>query len=152
MSSFIVYNNLLFKNYLNLSYAKINSPTQSRWSLTLLARAIFKNRTNFNKKNKKNYNAFVVITVILLSVTSTSHSTESPGANSKSFTISLGTPTLNEFDLLFAIPTLDLYLNIIIHLVSFYIVINMLVELYKSFLFKDYLKRNLKGNLYILVS
>lgn len=149
MSSFIVYNNLLSKNYLNLSYTKINSPTRSRGSLTILARAIFK-ITNFNKKI--NNHAFDVMIVILLSVTSTSHSTESPGDNSKSFTISLGTPTLNEFDLLFAIPTLDLYLNIIIHLLSFYIVINMLVRLYKSFLFKDYLKRNLKSNIYILRS
>ena len=76
MSSFIVYYNLLSKNYLKLSYAKINSPTRSRELLTSLATAIF-NKTNSNKKNKKNYNAFVVITVILLSVTSTSHSTES---------------------------------------------------------------------------
>lgn len=152
MSSFIVYNNLLSKNYLNLSYAQINSPTHSRWSLSFLARAIFKKELILLKKIKNNYNAFDAMTVILLSVTSTSHSTESPGVNSKSFTISLGTPTRNEFDLLFAIPTLDLYLNIIIPLLSFYIVINMLVRLYKSFLFKYYLKRNLKGNLYILRS
>ena len=150
MSSFIVYNNLLSKNYLNLSYTKINSPTGSRKSLSKLARAIFKKRTNFNKKIKNNNYAFDVMIVILLSVTSTSHSTESPGVKSKSFTISLGTPTLNEFDLLFAIPTLDVYLNIIIPLLSFYIVINMLVRLYKSFLFKGYLNRNLKSNFYIL--
>lgn len=152
MSSSIVYNNLLSKNYLNLSYTRLNSPKRIRQLLSRLAIAILKKRTNFNKKNKKNYIAFVVITVILLSVTSTSHSTESPGLNSKSFTISLGTPTLNELDFLFAIPTLDLYLNIIILLVSFYIVINILVRLYKSFLFKDYLNRNLKGNIYILRS
>ena len=41
MEDFIVYNNLLSKNYLNLTYVKINSPTRSRRDLTRLARAIF---------------------------------------------------------------------------------------------------------------
>lgn len=137
---------LYCKNYLKFSYT-LNSPTLwSRKSLTVLAIAIFKNMV-FNFK-KINHSAFVTLTDILLFVTSMFHSTESPCVNSKILTTSFGTPTLREFEFGLAIPTLDLYLNIIIPLVSFYIVINMLVKLYKIIL----LKSNLKSNLYILVS
>lgn len=148
MRDSIVYNNLLSKNYLNLSYTQLNSPKQIRRLLSRLAIALNEKKTDFIKKIKKNYSAFDAITVISLFVTSTSHSIESPTSNSKIFTISFGTPTRNEFDFGLAMPTLDLYLNIIIPLLSFYLDIYLPVKLYIIILFKS----NLKRNIYILRS
>lgn len=57
------------KNYLNLSYDKINSPTQSRGDLTTLARAInnLKLILKFKKKYKKIHSLITDITGLLFS-------------------------------------------------------------------------------------
>ncbi len=159
MKSVTIYN-IRLKNYLNLSYDKINSPTWSREQTTTLAKAINNLKLDFKKDFYKSmikriifniYSAsFVAIIVSLLSDTSTDHSTKSPAFKFKSFTISFGRPTLKEFDLTLAIPTFDLYLNIIIPLLYVFIVINMIVLLYINFLFSINLKSNLKSNIYIL--
>lgn len=78
MSSSIVYNNLLSKNYLNLSYTQLNGPKQIRRLLFRLARAIFNFRENKFKKivNKNNYS--FLDTLIIPDSVSIIHSNFSP--------------------------------------------------------------------------
>ena len=87
------------KNYLNLSYTKINSPTKSRKSSTLLARAINNFEKNCIKKRNSNYFldglAFSTSTVILSSII-TFQCNESPCSNSNNFNISCGITDLIE--------------------------------------------------------
>ncbi len=78
MSSSIVYNNLLSKNYLNLSYTQLNSPKQIRRLLSVLAIANFNFRKNKFKKieNKNNYS--FLDTLIMPDSVSIIHSNFSP--------------------------------------------------------------------------
>lgn len=65
-------------------------------------------------RKMRSYFDFEAMMVTLSLVTSTPHSNVSPEDTSNNCTISLGNPTLNEFDLGFATPILLVYLNIII--------------------------------------
>ena len=72
----------------------------------------------FKKLKRRIYSDFSAITDILPFdvLTSIFHCNLSPGDNSNTFAISLGTIALREFDLLFAKLIFDWYLNIIITL------------------------------------
>ena len=98
MEDFIVYNNLLSKNYLNLTYVKINSPTRSRRDLTRLARAIFNLKKGNNKK--RNYSTFVIDIESLSLLLSTDHSILSPAFTSNILAIVAGTLVRTAFVLL----------------------------------------------------
>lgn len=99
MCDSVTYNNLLFKNYLNLSYAQINSPTTSRKYNTLLARAIAFFKENKELK-KKNYSTFETDIESLSLLLSTTHSILSPAVTSNILAIVAGTLVLTEFVLL----------------------------------------------------
>ena len=88
---------LCIKNYLNLSYTEINSPTRSRKLSIVLAIAIVNFINKFNKK-RSNYEvpALLTSTVILSSII-TFQCNESPCCNSNNFNISCGMTDLTEF-------------------------------------------------------
>ena len=151
--SIIVTNNeLCFKNYLNLSYAKINSPTRSRELLTMIARAIFNFGLILVKKIRSNYfeaiPAFSTSTVILSSII-TFQCKESPCCNSNNFNISCGITDLIELG-----PPL---LNFVVYskigippfLLFLYYIIYLLRYIYLPF--RKYIK-GYYNNLYILGS
>ena len=98
MEDFIVYNNLLSKNYLNLSYALNSLTLRSKKLLTHIARAIF----NFKKiSNKKRiYSTLETATEILSLLLSTTHSILSPAFTSNILAIVAGTLVLTAFVLL----------------------------------------------------
>ena len=107
MSDFITYNNLLSKNYLNLSYTKINSPTYSRRVLTSLARAISNFKKALIKKIKKEfYSTFETVIVNSSLTLSTVHSILSPICTSIILAIVDGSVVLTE--LFVAEPLLNL--------------------------------------------
>lgn len=89
--------NFYNKNYLNLSYAKINSPTKSRECFALLAGANIIFSRLILKKRISNYEcpAFLTSTVILSSII-TFQCNESPCSNSNNFKISCGITDLTE--------------------------------------------------------
>lgn len=109
MEDFITYNNLLSKNYLNLSYTKINSPTRSRRDLTTIARAII-NLKKLNNK-KRIYSTFVTEIESLSLLLSTDHSILSPAFTSSILAIVAGTLVLTAFVLLAPLLIVDFCLN-----------------------------------------
>ncbi len=150
MRDSVTYNNLLSKNYLNLSYAQINSPTTSRKYNTLLARAsvYFDKFNKIFKKRKKNYIIYALFTsTVILSSMITFQCKESPCFNSNNFNISWGITDLTEFG-----PPL---LNFVVYskigippfLLFLYYIVYLLGYIYLP------LKKSYKGNfnnLYIL--
>ena len=98
MEDFIANNNLLSKNYLNLSYATINSPTNSRWFSTLLAIAIFHfKKINYKKRIYSTFETDIESSSLLLS---TDHSILSPALTFNILAIVAGTLVLTAFVLL----------------------------------------------------
>ena len=100
--------NIWVENIFNIYHFKKNSITMIMALATTIVSAFL-----FFRKIK-GYFDLEAIMVTLSLVTSTPHSNVSPEDTSNNCTISLGNPTLNEFDLGFAIPILLVYLNIII--------------------------------------
>lgn len=96
---------LYCRNYLNLSYTEINSPTRSRKSLSLLAIAIV-NFMNTTLKKIKNdiYSTFETVIVNSSLTLSTAHSILSPAVTFIILAIVAGSVVLTE--LLFVVPLL----------------------------------------------
>lgn len=120
--------NIRLKNYLNLSYDKINSPTQSRGDLTTLAIAINDLKQNLIKKENQSttFDNLIVNSSLMLS---TVHSTLSPTFTSIIRAIVAGRVVLIESFLDEPLPnfvfclnnntiTSTLFLFIIIYIVS----------------------------------
>ena len=98
------------KNYLNLSYPKVNSLTRSKKHSTVLARAINKNK-EIIKKIKKIYSTFVTDISSLSFILSTVHSILSPAFTSNILAIVAGTLVLTAFVLLAPLLIVDFCLN-----------------------------------------
>lgn len=112
MRDFITYYNLLPKNYLNLSYAKINSPTRSRELSTTLAGAIFK-INKIKKIKKENYSTTLeTLTVNSSLILSTHHSILSPDLTLSILAIVAGTLLLTALVLLAPLMIFVFCLNI----------------------------------------
>lgn len=98
MCDSITYIKLYCKNYLNLTYALLNSPTRSRELLTGIAYAIINFKELFLKKiNLSNYCIPALFTsTVMFSPIITFQCKESPNSNSNNFNTSCGTTDLIE--------------------------------------------------------
>ena len=96
MRHFITYHNIRLKNYLNLSYDKINSPTWSRKQTTILAIAINDLKQNLIKKIRVYGSLALLTSTFIPSSIITFQCRESPCFNSNNFNISCGITDLVE--------------------------------------------------------
>lgn len=124
---------LYCRNYLNLSYTEINSPTKSRKLLSLLAIAIVNFMdTNFKKIKSGVYSTFETVIVISSLTLSTVHSILSPMDTSIILAIVAGSVVLTE--LFVAEPLLNfvfcLNSNTITSILSLDIIIFVLLTIY----------------------
>lgn len=143
MRDFITYYNIVFQNYLNISYTRINSPTRSRRYLTAIARAIFKINDNIKKRKKEIYSITLdTLTVNSSLALSTDHSILSPIFTSIIAAIVDGSVVLTE--LFVTEPLLNLVFclnnNTITSIMFFFIIIYIVTTIY-IFLDKTTLKK-----------